>query len=342
MKMTTVSRFIGLICLLLLALPLQAQETRIPVVIDTDMARDDWMAIAYLLQRPDIDVIAITLSATGEASCDPGVANTMNLIAQLEHTTIPVACGRETPLLGTNTFPAEWRSTVNAMAGIALEPNPNDPIDLNAVELLRDTLADAPEPVRLITLGPLTNIAELFTADPALVDRVSMIYVMGGAFDTFGNVRYMLGGGNQWAEWNLYIDPLAAEQVIETGAPITFIPLDATDQAPVTLDFIDRLDDRSATVTSDFVLEVLTGIRDEVGMGWHSFWDQLAAVAATDETVVTIEERTIRVVTETGNQFGRVLSDPDGFPVRVALDVDVPQFEALYLDILNGDGGTPD
>lgn len=336
MKITAVTRCIGLVCLFLLALPVQAQDAPIPVVIDTDMARDDWMAIAYLLQRPDIEVLAITIAATGEATCDPGITNTLNLVAYLDHPTIPVACGRETPLLGTNAFPAEWRANVNAMAGITLEANPNDPIDLNAVELLRETLANAPRPVRLITLGPLTNIAELFAADPALVDQVSMIYAMGGAFDALGNVRYMMRDGNQWAEWNLYIDPLAAERVIETGVPITFVPLDATDQAPVTLDFIDRLEDSADTPNSAFVFDVLDAVRDEVDMGWHSFWDQLTAVAATDETVVTIEERTIRVVTETGNQFGRVIDDPDGFPVRVALDVDVPQFEDLYLDILNG------
>lgn len=85
------------------------------VVIDTDMAGDDWMAILYLLQRPDIIVQAITVTGTGEAHCQAGVKNALGLVALAGNNPIPVACGRETPLQGDHVFPDSWRSSVDSL-----------------------------------------------------------------------------------------------------------------------------------------------------------------------------------------------------------------------------------
>lgn len=100
--------------------PLPAASAPRPVIIDTDMAPDDWIAILYLLQRPDIEVKAITVAGTGEAHCHPGVQNALGLAAVAGKTGIPVACGRETPLQGQNVFPTEWRETADNMAGLSL------------------------------------------------------------------------------------------------------------------------------------------------------------------------------------------------------------------------------
>jgi len=84
-----------------------------PLIIDTDMAMDDWLAILYLLQRKDYDVVAITVVGTGEAHCAPGVRNARGLLALAGYKQIPVACGRETPFDGGHAFPDEWRTGVD-------------------------------------------------------------------------------------------------------------------------------------------------------------------------------------------------------------------------------------
>ena len=71
-----------------------------PVIIDTDMAGDDWLAILYLLNRPDVSVQAITVTGTGEAHCGPGIKHALSLTALAGQPDIPVSCGRETPLQG--------------------------------------------------------------------------------------------------------------------------------------------------------------------------------------------------------------------------------------------------
>ncbi|OQY44390.1 MAG: hypothetical protein B6242_12910, partial [Anaerolineaceae bacterium 4572_78] len=69
-----------------------------PVIIDTDMGTDDWLAMLYLLQRPELSVKAITVTGTGLAHCEPGTQNALGLVALAEQSDIPVTCGRETPL----------------------------------------------------------------------------------------------------------------------------------------------------------------------------------------------------------------------------------------------------
>ncbi len=325
-------------------IPAQADIT--PIIIDTDMAVDDWMAILYLLQRADVEVRAVTIAATGEAHCDPGVRNTITLLALAGNEDIPVACGRETPLRGDNTFPQMWRDGVDAMMGLSLRENPNLSGSQNAVELLRQTLDQSPEQITLVTLGPLTNIAELLQSDPALMDRFEMVYMMGGAMEVPGNLQGGIVTNNTTAEWNIYVDPVAAAQVIESGVPITIVPLDATNHAPLTMAFYEKLAGDLTTPEAEFVYRVVSS---QIGFaesgGWY-FWDPLAAVITSDERVVTIEDRTIRVITDEGDEFGRMMLDDMGSPVRAAVDADVNYFEQVFLNVLNGrdpsarDGGS--
>ena len=323
-----------LVVLLLVVGPPAAQEDGpMPVIIDTDMAVDDWMAILYLLQHPDVNVLAVTVSGTGEAHCEPGIRNAMNLLALAGNPEIPLACGRETPLLGTNVFPTAWRTGVDAMMGIDLPQNPNPPLETGAVDLLRQTISESPEDVTLVTLGPVTTIAELLQADPALTERIAMIYVMGGAVDVPGNV---FQNGNTTAEWNIFVDPLAAAQMVESGVPVTFIPLDATNSAPLTMQFYDRLNEDRTTAEAEFVFQAVSSQIGFAESGMWYFWDPMAAAVATDESLVTLEDRTVVVVTEEGPEFGRVQATDDGYPVRVAVNADGARFEQLFLNVLNG------
>ncbi len=310
----------------------QTDTPRKPVIIDTDMAADDWMAILYLLQRSDVDVRAITVTGTGEAHCDPGVQNTMNLLALAGTPDIPVACGRETPLQGNHVFPAEWRENVDAMAGIELPTNTNAPGTISAIELLSEQINASSENITLLTLGPLTNIAEALQAEPALIDKIDRIYIMGGAVSVPGN----LYTDNATAEWNIYVDPLAASIVFESGLPITLVALDVTNQAPITIDFYSRLARDRTTPEAEFVYQALTANLEGISGGWLYFWDPLAAVALTEPGIVSIQGRPLRVVTDEGVESGRTMPDGDGVPIDVAVGVDTAAFERIFLNVLNG------
>jgi inosine-uridine nucleoside N-ribohydrolase len=305
------------------------------VVIDTDMAADDWLAILYLLQRPDVDVRAITVSGTGEAHCAPGMRNALNLLALSGRPDVPVACGRETPMEGDRAFPADWRERVDGLFGLSLPENPNGPSAGSAVELLTGIIQSAPHKVYLITLGPLTNVAEALEQDPSLVDTLHSVIIMGGAVRVAGNVGPSSDIDNTVAEWNLYVDPHAASVVFRSGAAVTLVPLDATNHAPMTMDFYRRLEQDRTTPVAEFAYRVLAENREFISSGGYYFWDPLAAAILTKESLVTFQDLRLRVVEGEGPQSGRTLEHNQGDSVRVAMTADRERFETLFLDGLN-------
>jgi pyrimidine-specific ribonucleoside hydrolase len=308
------------------------------VIIDTDMAADDWLAILFVLQRQDLAVQAITVTGAGEAHCEPGVRNALGLAALAGRPEIPVACGRETPLQGDHTFPAAWRENVDALLGLELPDNANGPAAQSAPALISELAAGAAEPLTLLTLGPLTNVAEALEADPALAGRLAMIYVMGGAVDAPGNVAGSGAGleANTTAEWNVYVDPYAANVVLQSEAPVTLVPLDATNHAPATLDFVRRLRGSQHTPEAEFVYAVLEAQIDFIGGGGYYFWDPLAAaILAQGEGLATFQTRALKVVGTEGAESGRVTTAEAGRPVRFATSADGERFEALFVETLN-------
>jgi pyrimidine-specific ribonucleoside hydrolase len=307
-----------------------------PVVIDTDMAADDWLAILYLLGRSDVDVQAITVTGVGEAHCAAGTRNALNLAGLAGRPEIPVACGRETPLEGDHAFPTAWRERVDDLLGLRLPENSRGTSSESAVELLTRIIQGSPQKVQLITLGPLTNVGEVLEAEPGLVMNLEMITVMGGAVEVAGNVGSSSNIENEAAGWNFYVDPRAAAVVFGSGAAITLVPLDATNDVPVTMGFFRRLENDRTTSVAEFVYRVLAAQEAYVRLGSYYFWDPLAAAMATEGGLGSFEERSLIVVTEEGAESGRTLEHEGGTLMRVAMKADRERFEELFLDAVNG------
>ena len=312
------------------------QNDAIPFIIDTDMAGDDWMAILYLLQRPDVNVIAITVTGTGEAHCAPGMRNALDLVMLAGRPQIPVTCGRESPFGGGHAFPTEWRDAVDNLFGLSLPQNPSPPSSKSAPELIARLLQETDQKTHIVALGPLTNLAEAFEADATLNDHLERLTIMGGAVNVPGNVGPSLNIENQYAEWNIYADPHAARIVFDTVSPITLVPLDATQYIPMTMDFYKQIKKDRTTPAAEFVYRLQTQIADRIRQGGYYFWDPLAAAIATNESLTNFQDFQLVVIDEEGPDSGRTLEDKDGKTIRVATWANAEQFEKLFLDTLNG------
>jgi pyrimidine-specific ribonucleoside hydrolase len=300
------------------------------------MAADDWMALLYLLRRPDVAVEAITVSGTGEAHCAPGVRHVLDLVAFANRAMVPVACGRNTPLQGQHTFPTSWREGVDSLLGLTLPAATTTGAPQSAVELLTSAIQSSQHKVVVVTLGPLTNLAEALQRTPSLVQNVQMVYVMGGALTVPGNITDAGAGiNNRAAEWNIYIDPHAAQVVFASGVPITLVPLDATNHAPVSASFYQRLQQDHATPVAGFVFDVLTKRHDFIQSRGYYFWDPLAAALATDARLATLQVQTLSVVEAEGPESGRTAPTVGGSSMRVAVSAQGARFEQLFLRTLN-------
>lgn len=309
-----------------------------PVILDTDMAHEDMHASLFLMAHPNVDLKAITVSGTGEAHCQPGVANALGLVALSGQGGLPVACGRETPLAGNHAFPEEWRQSADNAYGVRI-PTGGQEYPSSAPDLIADIIQKSDEPISIVATGPLTNIAEAIQKVPGIVSKIKMIYIMGGAINVRGNVgSESLDIQNEVAEWNIYIDPRAANIVFDSGIPLTLVPLDATRDVPVTRKFHQVLGDHSTTPSAKFVYDVIAANLDFVDSGGFQFWDSLTAAIFTDESLASFEEMQLVVVEDEGPQSGFTKPDEGGADVRVAVGADKGEFEKLFLTILNWTG----
>jgi inosine-uridine nucleoside N-ribohydrolase len=266
------------------------------VIIDTDAGADDLVAIAFLLSRPDIHVEAVTI-VNGMAHVPAGGRNVLRLLTLAGRKDIPVYLGRETPLFGTQEFPEEWRRASDELPGITLPETKRSPESRDAADFLLKRLLDAAHPVQVLALGPLTNLAEVFSHTPRAARTGRQLVILGGAVRVSGN----LGDGgffktdNTSAEWNMFIDPGAAKIVFTSGAPIRLVPLDATQLVPIDMALFEQFQSRAVTPLAKFVAQVLATNRDQIRQGFYFARAPLAAAVLANPAVVTFRPLAIEM-----------------------------------------------
>ena len=195
------------------------------IIIDTDPGQDDAVAILLALASPELEVLALTAVA-GNVPL-PLTQKNARIIVELARRDTPVYAGCDAPLQ-RKLVTAEYVHGKTGLDGIPL-PEPTHPLAPgHAVDYLIDTLRAHPAgSITLCPLGPLTNIATAFARAPEIVGRVQEVVLMGGAYFEVGNITPA-------AEFNIYVDPEAADIVFRSGVPIVVLPLDVTHKALTT------------------------------------------------------------------------------------------------------------
>ena len=194
------------------------------IIIDTDPGQDDAVAILLALGSPDeIDLLGI-VAVAGNVPLALTEKNSRIICELAERTDIPVYAGCDAPIR-RKLVTAEHVHGKTGLDGPKL-PEPTMPLqDQHGVDFIIETLRNAPAgTVTLVPIGPLTNIAVAFNRAPDIIDRVQEVVLMGGAYFEVGNITPA-------AEFNIYVDPEAADIVFKSGVKITVMPLDVTHKA---------------------------------------------------------------------------------------------------------------
>lgn len=306
------------------------------LVIDTDVAPDDLVAIAFLLATPSVEIAAITVTGAGEVRCEAGLRIVFGLLDRLDAPDIPVACGPETPTAGDRAFPPGFRENAERAAGLDLPDSPREPAG-DAVSLLTDSF-DGAGSTRLLTLGPLTNVAIALEADPTLASRIESVWAMGGAVDVAGNVAGSPGveSDNTAAEWNIYVDPAALAAVLASGVPVHLVSLDGTNQVPVRPEFVREVIGHRDSSPAIGVLAELFAENPYMTGGEYFLWDPLAAIFAAGFEPGSFTDARIEVDVSDGPTSGATVR-VDGEPNASYLTrVDAEEAEAILFGMLAG------
>ena len=204
----------------------------LPIIIDTDPGIDDAVALLQVFASPEFDVLGLTV-VNGNVSLDHTLENTLRIRELAGRNDVPVYAGCAKPLLRDPVY--GLFSGAGGLGDAAL-PAPTKPAEPeHAVEFLVRILKEAaagsrPKPI-LCPIGPLTNIALALRHSPEIVEGIERIVIMGAAFSEYGN-------RSASAEFNMLVDPHAAQIVMDCGVLIEILPLDLTHQAIATLERI--------------------------------------------------------------------------------------------------------
>ena len=188
------------------------------------------------MHSPELQIEAIT-TVCGNVSVAQATQNLSTILGLLDLNEYPIIAEGEAKPLVKPLVTAAYVHGEDGLGNISQLLNPDgSPLypfantavsSLSGVDLILETAARYPDELIIVALGPLTNLAKAIRKDPAKMRRVQQIVVMGGAFETYGNVTIT-------AEFNIFVDPHAAQEVFEFGVPIAMVPLDATHQVVLT------------------------------------------------------------------------------------------------------------
>ncbi len=217
-----------------------------PIIIDCDPGQDDAIGLLLAMSSPDeLDILGVTTVA-GNVPLALTERNARQVRDIAGRSDVPVYAGCSKPMV-RELVTAEHVHGKTGIDGIDIVEPRQSLEERHAVEFIIDTLqAAAEESITLVPMGPLTNIGQAFTKDPSILEKVEQIVLMGGAMREGGNI-------SPSAEFNMLVDPHAADAVFRCGRPITVMGLDVTHQVLATPERRDRIraiDNEAARATA--------------------------------------------------------------------------------------------
>lgn len=271
----------------------------IKLILDCDPGLDD--ALALLLAHADeaLELVAVT-TVGGNVSLENTTRNALQLREYLGFDGVPVAAGAAVPLVRAAEN-AEHVHGKEGLGSVHLPAAVNTVESIHAVDLIIETLRDAPGTVHLVATGPLTNIALALKKEPKIIDWAASFVIMGGSFTR--------GNATPAAEFNIFADPEAAEIVFGAGWEVVMIGLDLTHQAIATPEIAERM--RALGPLGVDLIAPLATFWTDPNTGGQAVHDVCAVAYLTRPEL--FESKRARVEVETSGTFtaGMTVTDFD-------------------------------
>ena len=301
---------------------------RIPVLLDGDPGHDDAIAWVLASASPMLEIKAVT-SVCGNQTIEKTTYNAGRVMA-LVGLDVPLAAGRNKPLLA-DAMNAPSVHGASGLDGPILPEPKRKPLELDACELMAKVLEESAEPVTLIPTGPLTNVAALLLLYPRLKSKIARISLMGGG------IKH--GNWSPAAEFNMLVDPEAADIVLKSGLPLKMAGLDVTERAlvfPEDFQRVRALGNPVSRVVADW-LDFFYDFHRRIGYAGAPVHDAVAVAALVRPELLTTKELYVEVETAGDYCRGATIADWNGQlgnkpNASCALDIDRKGFVDLLVE----------
>ncbi len=278
------------------------------IILDCDPGMDDSMAIVMACKSPDIEVMAIT-TVNGNYPVDVTCANARKVLELLGRTDIPVGRGLAKPIIReAPKDPFTHGKDGQAEANL---PEPTLPLsDKDGVDLIIDIVKANPGEISLVVTGPMSNIALAMIKAPEIKEMIPEIIAISGSFGLNKYAFLNATGDTPQSEWNVYVDPEAADIVYNSGVKLVALGLDVATHFDV--DFSDEDIKNLETSKNKEAAFLLNAIRFINGKGFDAYCtviDCMAVAYAIDPTLVETISAHVGVETKDGLTLGMTVID---------------------------------
>src|SRR5437867_1208473 len=300
---------------------LPSSPVPLPVIIDTDPGIDDCLALLLALNSPELDVRAISISY-GNTVVENAYRNAVEILRKAKHTVrIPLGIGARRPLKRQ----LQVADDTHGPSGLGYAEVPPAGVILDYVRPLERLLETQPEPITLVTLGPVTSLALVLRANPALVrDKVSRHVAMIGNVEAAGNQT-------RFSEFNAWCDPEALATVLAAEIPTEMIGLDVPRKLVIKGNEVERLAQQSPWLY-DALRFYVEFHRKQEGLDGAVINDVLAIACLLQPEILTFSDLRLSVNLEDGPSRGRTKLDAKGSFTRVAMEVQAPPVRRLLFE----------
>ena len=304
-----------------------------PVILDCDPGHDDAVAIMLSGLHPAIDLLGITVSS-GNQTLDKTTKNALNLVQYLS-LDVPVYKGVKEPLVAPLRIADDIHGE-SGLDGVTFERLTHSLQDKHAVDFIIDTLRNHEEPVTLAITGPMTNVALALKMAPDIASNIEEVVFMGGAHG-YGNVTPA-------AEFNILVDPEAAQIVLNQPFKKTMVGLDVTRQALVTPEVVQTMDALKTQASKLFVdlMKVYNENQQQIfGLVGGPMHDPITIAYLIDPSIVTTDYAHCSIDLSHGESYGRTNCDLFNYQHKekntyVAHKINVTAFWQLVRKVLAG------
>lgn len=305
-----------------------------PVILDVDTGIDDALALALAVQSPVCDLVAVTTLA-GNADVERTTANTLSVLDWFGAAEVSVHRGASRPLIRPRHGAAYFHG-LDGLGNADLPPSSRSVAAARGPAAIVQLANARPNELTLVCVGPLTNLAIALNVEPNLPRLLHAVVVMGGAYRVAGNVT-------PHAEFNIFEDPEAAEQVMAAPfANLTLVGLDVTHQTSLPISVWEQLTAPDVIKANDNAGQLVAKVCHEAfttrGLKEFHLHDPLALGVALDPTLLLTEQVTVSVDLS-GAERGRTRIDGAG-STNVGTAVNAGRFVAGFMHTLGLPGST--
>ncbi|MHA1299430.1 MAG: nucleoside hydrolase [Candidatus Helarchaeota archaeon] len=296
------------------------------IIFDGDPGIDDALAIILACQSNELQLLGITTVA-GNVDVDKGTKNALSILEYLNRPEIPVAKGSKKPLY-RDLQTSEHIHGEDGLGNVNLPPPNSKSVSIPASEFIYQTVKNHSKQVTIVATGPLTNLSIVLKSYPDFSELISEIVIMGGSVKVPGNVT-------PYAEFNIWADAEAAKIVLESGLPITLVPLDVTMSFVLSTLDVEKIKEANTKISKlvtrilPFYIEAHKKRSNIDGCFIH---DALAMAFTIDQTLLETDKIGIEVIIDKNKYYGQTKPSTSKPLIDLSMKVDSQKFLSIFIE----------